>query len=58
MKDYEKPNMKITVFQTRDVLSNSGYHWSNQPDIDDNPGEDGGVDAGDQMGDLWGNINP
>lgn len=58
MKIYETPKMKVTVFQTRDVLSASDYHWSNQPDINDNPDEDGGTNAGDQIGDLWGNVNP
>lgn len=54
-KLYEAPDYELLVLNSTDVVTASGDNWSNEPDYEDDPGEDGGVDAGGQLGDdFWG----
>lgn len=53
-KYYEEPNVTLIVMEHTDVLTASGAFWTNQPDWEDDPFENGGFNAEDQFeGDFW-----
>lgn len=53
MLHYEAPSMELITVQANDILTASGFFWTNEPDWDDDPHYDGGFDAEDQIGDFW-----
>lgn len=53
-KYYEEPNVTLIVMEHTDVLTASGAFWTNEPDWEEDPFENGGFDAEDQfVGDFW-----
>ena len=53
MLKYETPSMELMEVTKQDILTASGLFWTNEPDWEDDPHYDGGVDANEPIGDFW-----